>query len=201
MHTRCETGLPCQGHQPETGGGLVLHVATESKLRPCENRSMATSRGKSRGSPHQCATKTRPLCWLGKRQSRGRGTYCHCLHLALLGPSIVADSTYCTPQSCLGSSAHHCSLARAAGPGAALAPRVTAWSRLLQPSVSPGQSAATRGAAPPCLRGWSWEGQHPRGQWVMLICALAGRPGDPAKPLHGVRSTGLLAPASSWLIS
>lgn len=34
--TLCETGLPCQGHQPEAGGGLVLHMATEGKLGPCE---------------------------------------------------------------------------------------------------------------------------------------------------------------------
>lgn len=86
--------------------------------------------------------------WLGKGQSRGHGTCCHCLHPALLGSSIVTDSTYCTPQSCLGSSDHHCSPTRAAGPGAALAPRVTAWSRLLQQGISPGQSGATGGTAP-----------------------------------------------------
>lgn len=102
---------------------------------------MATSRGKSRGSPHHYATETRPPHWLGKGQSRGHGTYCHYLHPAILGSSTAADSTYCTPQSCLGSSVCHCSPARAAGPRAALAPSVTAWSRLLQQGISPGQSA------------------------------------------------------------
>lgn len=109
---------------------------------------MATSRGKSRGSPHHYATETRLPHWLGKGQRRGHGTYCHYLHPAILGSSITADSTYCTLQSYLGSSVHHCSPVRAAGPRAALAPRVTAWSRLLQQGISPGQSAATGGAAP-----------------------------------------------------
>lgn len=78
---------------------------------------------------------------------------------------------------------------------------MTAWSRLLRQGLSPGQSESHQGSSPPRLWGWSWEGQHPRGQRATLICALAGRPGDPAQPLHGVHSAGLLAPASSWLIS
>ena len=88
---------------PEAGGGLVLHVATEptGPWPPPGKRA--------RGSPPHCATKSGPPRWLGTGQSRGHGTSCHYLHLALLGSSIVADSAYRTSPSCPGSSAHLCS--------------------------------------------------------------------------------------------
>lgn len=140
---------------PEAGGVLVLHLATENKLR-LQSRSTATSRRKSRGSPHHCATKARSPHQSGKGQDQRRGTKCHYLRPALLGSSITRGSIYFPTPSCLGSSAQCCSPARAAG------------RRLPQPQGS-GCCHSTfhlekmqpLGQQPPCLWDWSREGQYP----------------------------------------
>lgn len=51
MHTHCKTGLPCQGCQPEAGGGLILPMATEIKLRPCKTGPWPPP-GERAGGPH-----------------------------------------------------------------------------------------------------------------------------------------------------
>lgn len=56
---------------------------------------MATSRRKSKGSPHPCATKARSPRQSGKGQGQGPGTKCHYLHPMLLGSSIKTGSIYC----------------------------------------------------------------------------------------------------------
>lgn len=127
---RGATGFP-SGHRaalpgPGAGGGLLLHVATESKLG-----LRSHLQGKEQGvlTP-LCSTKARPP--VGQVKDRV-GDVGPTATICALGSSIAADSTYCTSQSCLEGSARCCSPARAAPPGC---------------PGSGGAAAAPRGAAP-----------------------------------------------------
>lgn len=151
---------------------------------------MATSRRKSRGSPHDCATKARSPHQLGKGQNQGRGTKCHYPHPALLGSSITTGSIYSPTPSCLGSSAQCCAPARAAGLRLPQPPGL----RLLPQHIPPGENAATGAAAPMSL------GLVPGGSVSRAITSLAGRPGSLQSPYLGCILHGcwlLLAPSSS----
>lgn len=140
-------GCPAKATWPEAGGALVRHPATENKLGTLQSRSMATSRRKSRGSPHYCATKARSPHQLGQGQGHGPGTKCHYLHPALLGSSITTGSIYCLTLRCPGSSAQRCSSARAAALRLPQPPGI----RLLPQQIPPGENAATGAAAPMSL--------------------------------------------------
>lgn len=165
---------------PEAGGALVLHLATENDLRLCK----ATSRRKSRGSPHHCATKARSPHPSGKGQGKGPGAKRHSLHLALLGSGISTGSSCCPTLSCLGSSAQHWFPAGAAGPRLPQPPGL----RLLPQHIPPGENAAPTSLG---LVPGGYPGLKPPRREARL----------PAKPLPGVLIARLLAIASSWLIS
>lgn len=136
---------------------------------------MATSRRKSRGSSHHCATKARSPHKLGKGQGQGPGTKCHYLHAVLLGSSITPGSRYFPTLSCLGSSAQRCSPARAAGVRLPQPPGL----RLLPQLIPPGENAATRAAAPVSL------GLVLGASVSRAITPLAGRPGSLQSPCLG----------------
>lgn len=117
-----------------------------------QSRSMATSRRKSRGSPHHCATNARSPHQSGKGQGRGLGTKCHQRSWGQVLQQVQSTARL----SCLGSSAQHGSPAGAAALRLLQPPGL----RLLPQQIPPGENAAT-GAAAPCLWDWSREGHYP----------------------------------------
>lgn len=151
-----------------------------STTQALPSTSMATSRRKSKGSPHPCATKARSPRQLGKGQGQGPGTKCHYLHPMLLGSSIKTGSIYCPielpGQLCPGSSAQRCS---PAGAAAIRLPQL----RLLPQHIPPGEKAATRAAAPLSL------GLVPGGSVSRAIISPAGRPGSLQSPCLGAYCT------------
>lgn len=174
--------------EPEAGGALVLHLATENNLRLCKAGPWPLP-GERAGGPHiTVLQRARSPHQLGKGRGQGPGTKCHHLLPALLGSSITRGSMSCPALSCLGSSAQHSS------PAARAAWRLPQRPGLRQ--IPPGENAATRAAAAPVALGLVPGESESRA--VHPPCREAR---VPAKPLPGVHIAQLLAIASSWLIS
>lgn len=191
-------GLPRQGRHPMARTWRWARSARgrRQQTRAPRNRSVATSRGKSRGVPHTTVLqRPGPPCRLGKGQSWGHGTCCHYLRLALPGSTAVADSTSRTPQSCLGSSARLCPPARAAGPrgwgGPGCCSRGFHLAKALPPGEQPSLHISGIGPARVSIHGVTQ---------LSSFVPLRGGQGTPQSPCTGraVRGCRLLpAPGSS----